>query len=49
MTSVTVSVAATWRLSRVEFNTPHEGPQSVLGYGEVLLEEPAEPSPQAGS
>ena len=47
MTSVTVSVAATWRLSRVEFNTPHNGRYNVLGFGEVLLEEPAEASPGA--
>ena len=40
MTTVTVSVAATWRLSRVEFNTPYNAPHVVLGYGEMLLEEP---------
>ena len=42
MTSVTISVAATWRLSRVEFDTPHNAAHNVLGYGEVLLEEPEE-------
>jgi len=44
MTSVTVSVAASWRLGRVEINTPLGVPQSVVGYGEVLLQEPEKPS-----
>ena len=49
MTSVTVSVAASWRLARVEFYTPYNGAHSVQGYGEVLLEEPAAPSPGAAT
>jgi len=47
MTSVTVSVAASWRLGRVEINTPLGVPQSVVGYGEVLLQEPEKPSEDA--
>jgi hypothetical protein len=38
---VDVTVNATWRLSRVEFNLPHSVPQGVVGYGEVLLQEAA--------
>ena len=45
MTTVTVSVSASWRLSRVEFHTPYVGQQLIQGYGEVLLEEPVEASP----
>jgi len=41
---VEVSVNATWRMSRVEFNTPYNVPGQVRGYGEVLLEEPSKPS-----
>jgi len=44
---VTVTVDATWRMSRVEFSQPHSSTGSVTGYGEVLLQEPAEPSPGA--
>jgi hypothetical protein len=45
--AVTVSVAATWRMSRVEFITPYAPTGLVMGHGEVLLQEPAEPSPEA--
>jgi len=41
---VEVNVNATWRMSRLEFQTPYNVPHSVIGYGEVLLEEPATPS-----
>ncbi len=37
--TVTVSVDATWRLSRVSFNTAHDTPWDVEGSGEVLLQE----------
>jgi len=42
--TVTVSVDASWRMSRVEFQTPHGVPGVVQGVGEVLLQEPAKPS-----
>ena len=45
MPPVTVSVDATWRMNRVEFSAPHSPSGVVIGYGEILLEEPAEPSP----
>src|SRR4029077_13866214 len=45
--SITVTVDATWRLARVEFNTPYNIPGTVFGQGEVLLQEPATPSPGA--
>lgn len=41
---VTVSVAASWRLGRVEISTPLGVPQSITGYGELLLQEPEQPS-----
>jgi len=41
---VTVSVAASWRLGRVEINTPYGVPWSISGYGEILLQEPETPS-----
>jgi len=44
---VTVTVDATWRMSRVEFSQPYSESGSITGYGEVLLQEPAEPSPGA--
>lgn len=44
MTTITVSVDAAWRLSRVEFLTPHNMPGYVSGYTEVMLTEPATPS-----
>jgi len=46
--TVTVSVDATWRLSRVEFNTQHNTPWDVRGMGEVLLQEATEPAPILG-
>ena len=46
--TVTVSVDATWRLSRVEFNTMHNMPWDVHGRGEVLLQEASEPAPILG-
>jgi hypothetical protein len=47
---VTVTVEATWRMSRAEFNLPYlEGEsalkQTVIGFGEVLLQESGEPAP----
>jgi hypothetical protein len=45
--SITVTVDATWRLARVEFNTPYNVPGTVFGQGEVLLQETATPSPGA--
>ena len=44
---VTVSVEASWRLSRVEFNLPHSLTQNVMGYGEVLLQEADGAGPEA--
>lgn len=46
MTTITVSVDATWRLSRVEILTPLHMPDTgtVIGYTEVMLAEPATPS-----
>ena len=44
--TVPVTVNATWRLSRVEFNTRHNTPWDVRGMGEVLLQE-AEGGPGA--
>jgi hypothetical protein len=35
--SVTVTVEATWRTPRVEFNTPFNGVSTVIGYSEALL------------
>jgi hypothetical protein len=35
--SVTVTVEATWRIPRVEFNTPFNGVSTVVGYSEALL------------
>jgi hypothetical protein len=46
--TVTVSVDATWRLSRVEFNTQHNMPWDVRGMGEVLLQEATESAPILG-
>jgi len=46
--TVTVSVDATWRLSRVTFNTQHNTPWDVHGYGEVLLQEASNPAPILG-
>jgi hypothetical protein len=46
--TITVSVDATWRLSRVEFNTRHDVPWDVRGIGEVLLQEATEPAPILG-
>lgn len=44
--SVTVTVSATWRLSRVEFALPWDSLKSVVGYGEILLgEDPGSPGP----
>lgn len=40
-----VTVDATWRMSRVEFNTPYEPAGTIVGFGEVLLQEPTEPIP----
>ena len=38
-----ITVAATWRMSRVEFITPYSPMTgTVIGYGEYLLEEPVE-------
>ena len=42
--SIPVNVLATWRMSRVEFQTPYNVPGTVRGHGEVLLEEPEKPS-----
>jgi len=43
--TVTVSVNATYRLSRVEISAPHVPAGTVNGYSEILLEEPSgEPS-----
>jgi hypothetical protein len=44
MTTITVSVDATWRLARVEIAMPRGVPGSVVGYTEVMLTEPATPS-----
>jgi hypothetical protein len=44
---VEVTVNASWRMSRVEFNTAHNMPATVRGYGEVLLEEAGKPSEDA--
>jgi hypothetical protein len=44
MTTVTVSVDATSRISRFEFSTPQASNGMVYGYSEVLLQEPAAPS-----
>jgi len=38
-----VTVDATWRMSRVEFNTPYEPAGTVVGFGEVLLQDPTTP------
>jgi hypothetical protein len=35
--STTVTVEATWRIPRVEFNTPFNGVSTVVGYSEALL------------
>jgi hypothetical protein len=40
-----VTVDATWRMSRVEFNTPYDPGGTVVGFGEVLLQEPSTPVP----
>jgi len=40
MTTVTVSVDATPRVSRFEFSTPHLPTGMVYGYSEVLLQSP---------
>jgi hypothetical protein len=45
--TVTLTVDATWRLSRVEFNTPYNSSGLVQGFSEVLLQEPETPSPGA--
>ena len=42
--SAIVTVEATWRISRAEFNAPHSQTGMVYGYGEVLLQEPDTPS-----
>jgi hypothetical protein len=42
--TVTVTVDATWRMSRVELIAPHSPTGMVYGYGEVLLQEPDKPS-----
>jgi hypothetical protein len=39
--TVTVSVDATWRMSRVEIFEPHSTTGTVDGYGEVLIEQPS--------
>jgi len=44
MPPVTVSVEATWRMSRVEFLAPWSPTGMIQGYGEVLLQEPSSPS-----
>lgn len=44
-----VTVDATWRMSRVEFNTPYEPTGTIVGFGEVLLQAPSSPSPEAAS
>jgi hypothetical protein len=44
MTTITVSVDATWRLARVEIAMPRDMPGNVIGYTEVMLTEPATPS-----
>ena len=36
--SVAVTVEATWRMSRIEFNSQHKAPATVVGYSELLLE-----------
>lgn len=46
--AVTVSVDATWRMSRVEFITPYAPTGLIMGHGEVLLQEPAVPTEGAG-
>jgi len=38
-----VTVEATWRMNRVEFVAPHSESGTVIGYGEILLEEPDAP------
>lgn len=38
--TITVSVDATWRVWRVEIDTPHDEPGTVVGFGEVLVAEP---------
>jgi hypothetical protein len=45
--AVTITVDATWRLSRVEFNLPHSMTQTVMGYGEVLLQKAKSAGPEA--
>jgi hypothetical protein len=42
--TITVSVDATQRVSRFEFQTPHLPTGMVYAYSEVVLQEPAEPS-----
>ncbi|HEX6825735.1 MAG TPA: hypothetical protein VF077_05395 [Nitrospiraceae bacterium] len=45
--TVTVEVNATWRLSRIEISLLQGYTQTIMGAGEVLLQEPANPSPDA--
>jgi hypothetical protein len=40
-----VTVDASWRMSRVEFNTPYDPGGTIVGFGEVLLQEPTTPIP----
>lgn len=40
-----VTVDASWRMSRVEFNTPYAPGGTIVGFGEVLLQEPSTPVP----
>jgi hypothetical protein len=42
--AVNVSVDATWRMTRFEFNAPHTPSGMVSGYSEVLLQAPAKPT-----
>jgi hypothetical protein len=40
---VEVTVDASWRMARVEFNTPYDPNGTVIGFGEVLLSDPTTP------
>lgn len=40
-----IVVNATWRLSGVQFSTPHDGIGVVTGSGEILLSEASDPIP----
>jgi len=46
--TVTTSVDATWRVGRVEIDTPHDKPGTVKGVGEVVIAQPAGGARSAG-